>query len=61
MEKINFEQFKSNVVDSFEDIYKQEDSNGIRNAKSFNELAEVLVELEYWSVSDAIDYSQYIN
>ena len=69
MKKVSFKMFRSQVVDSFEDmnaqeedfdIYSQEEVDSIRNAESFSELAEILVDFEYWEMCDVVDFSRNI-
>ena len=69
MKKVSFEMFRSQVVDSFEDmnameedfdIYSEEEIDSIRNAGSFDELAEILVDFEYWEMCDVVDYARSV-
>ena len=66
MKKVSFEMFRSQVVDSLEfmneqeDIYEQEEIDSISNAESFDEMGKILVDIQYWEVSDMFDYSKQV-
>lgn len=66
MKKVSFEMFRSQVVDSLEfmneqeDIYEQEEIDSISNAESFDEMGKILVDIQYWEVSDMFYYSKQV-
>ena len=67
--KKSFKVFRSNVGDTLVDmnameedfdIYSEEEIDSIRNAESFSELAEILVDLEFWEMCDVVDYARSV-
>lgn len=66
MEK--FREFKNKILYSFEmmnsmgdEIYNQEEISLVNDTKSFDKLAEVLINLQYWEIGDAIHYSKMLH
>ncbi len=66
MTKVSFEMFRSQVVDTLEemneqeDIYEQEEIDSISNAESFDEMGKILVDIQYWEESDMLDFNKQV-
>ena len=55
-----FEEFKQDVVENFQENYPWYEGEipRMKECVAFNELAEILVDIEFWEMSDAIDYGK---
>ena len=55
-----FEEFKQDVVENFQENYPwfEEETTQMKECITFNDLAEILVSIEYWEESDAKHYGE---